>query len=670
MTFLTPIAGLIAGAIALPLLLMLYYLKLRRRPVRISSTLLWEQASRDLEVNAPLRMIRPSWSLLLHLLVLVMLCLAVARPAVEGEGEAPDEVVLLIDRSASMSASDAALDGQSVPRLDRAKREALEILDRLDGRSRAMVIAFASEPVIASPMTGNIAQATRAAEGLEATDQPGDLMRALRLVEAVGTESREQDAGESTRRIVIMSDGGDTISDEAPLRLPTGVIEFIPSVNDPESSGENHAVIACDASRDRGELSTVRLFCRVQSVNTDEREVPLSLRLNGASIASALVEMEPVEGRAGVFEGSHTFEFDDGGEGGLALVRQGLSDALASDDVFALSLTRPVGPRVMLVRGVEPDSPVDFVIEDALSVPSLRVRDLETVGIGEYDSRIPLRDGEAPRVAVVPMSDGASPDLVIFDRCTPASMPACPSVSFGGGLPIPGLNLSAPASGGSQVTFYRRTHPIMRYTDMGDLLIAGARTITLPSDSGQTTMARALAVSEDGPVVAELRHDGVRRVVVGFSLGDSTWWRRPGFPRFIKNALDELTDTGVERTDRSYTTRSAITLTPDRGVRSVAITGPTERTLEAEPGAPLNAVLPLAGVYEARGATPGTLAVNLASPEESAITARRTLDLPTRSIQGRDSSNIAPREVWHWFVLAAFALLCLEWLFYAWKIRV
>ena len=126
----------------------------------------------------------------------------------------------------------------------------------------------------------------------------------------------------------------------------------------------------------------------------------------------------------------------------------------------------------MLVRGVEPDSPVDFVIEDALSVPSLRVRDLETIGIGEYESRIPLREGEAPRVAVVPMADGGSPDLVIFDRCTPASMPACPSVSFGGSLPIPGLNLSSPTAGESRVTFYRRTHPIMRYTDMGDLSIS------------------------------------------------------------------------------------------------------------------------------------------------------------------------------------------------------
>ena len=103
---------------------------------------------------------------------------------------------------------------------------------------------------------------------------------------------------------------------------------------------------------------------------------------------------------------------------------------------------------------------------------------------------------------------------------------------------------------------------------------------------------------------------------------------------------------------------------------SVSIEGPASRTLDVEPGATVNAVLPRAGVYEVRGATPATLAVNLASPEESAIPARNTLDLPTRSIRGRDSAKIAPREVWHWFVLAAFALLSLEWLFYAWKMRV
>ena len=68
MTFLAPSAGLLAAAFVVPLLLSLYFLKLRRRPVRVSSTMLWRRAVHDLQVNAPFRMIKPSWLLLLQLL--------------------------------------------------------------------------------------------------------------------------------------------------------------------------------------------------------------------------------------------------------------------------------------------------------------------------------------------------------------------------------------------------------------------------------------------------------------------------------------------------------------------------------------------------------------------------------------------------------------------------
>ena len=68
MTFLDPATGLTALAAGTLATLLWYFLKLRRRPLRVSSTMLWEAAARDVEVNAPFRWIRPSWLLLLQLL--------------------------------------------------------------------------------------------------------------------------------------------------------------------------------------------------------------------------------------------------------------------------------------------------------------------------------------------------------------------------------------------------------------------------------------------------------------------------------------------------------------------------------------------------------------------------------------------------------------------------
>ena len=58
MQWLTPFIGLYAAAVAVPLLLLLYFLKLKRHEMLVSSTLLWKRAVQDLQVNAPFQRLR------------------------------------------------------------------------------------------------------------------------------------------------------------------------------------------------------------------------------------------------------------------------------------------------------------------------------------------------------------------------------------------------------------------------------------------------------------------------------------------------------------------------------------------------------------------------------------------------------------------------------------
>ena len=53
MNWITPQLGGIVAAIAVPLLVILYFLKLRRQDLEVSSTFLWKKAIQDLQANAP-----------------------------------------------------------------------------------------------------------------------------------------------------------------------------------------------------------------------------------------------------------------------------------------------------------------------------------------------------------------------------------------------------------------------------------------------------------------------------------------------------------------------------------------------------------------------------------------------------------------------------------------
>src|SRR6476659_7085465 len=95
---LIPLLGVIAA---------FYLLRLRRQETAVSSLYLWETLLRDREANAPWQKLRTNLLLLLPLVIVAALILALARPWSVGGGTGGRNVLLVLDTSASMGATDA-----------------------------------------------------------------------------------------------------------------------------------------------------------------------------------------------------------------------------------------------------------------------------------------------------------------------------------------------------------------------------------------------------------------------------------------------------------------------------------------------------------------------------------------------------------------------------------
>ena len=694
-TFLAPLAGIVAGALAVPVLLALYLLKLRRRPVRVSSTLLWQQAVEDLQVNVPLRWLKPSMLFFVQLLGILSLVAAIGRPALNLDRAASSTIIILIDTSASMSARDGGgSDAGQATRLDEAKRQASQLADGLaeqTGRGwsiferlltgqapRAMVASFAGDARIVQPLTGNAGVLREAIAAIEGTDQPGDLAAALALLEAFAPSRADERGAIDKPTVFVFSDGG---FGAAAGRVSGGLdVRFVRSGTAPDADGgsaglRNLGIVALNARRDYEDPATVRLFARVQNASGTAAGATLRMTVDGADADLVSLNVpgaaRGADGRVVPGERAVTLKLVNTTGGVVTLALSGAEgDLLSADDVASVVLAAPTPPGVLVVTPAG-ETEIDPFLKASLGdVPVTRVDPT----------------GYAERTAASGGGAFAGVELVIFDRVTPSVLPPRASLSFGAGLPIAGLRLEESDWAGTRVVSWRRAHPLVRDVPLDGLVVDRPLRMTLPAEGG-AVRTTVLAEGADGPLMAVLEGDGPTRVVMALDLVRSNWGRDFSFPVFMTTALEFLTLRGESQVGRWHTTTQPVRLRPEPGATAVSLSGPMERvvpiTVTGATGAtgPIGRggspevempALELAGLYTAMGTRERAVGVNLADAVESSLATADRLDLV--GVPGGVAAEArvgvgAPREIWAWLVMAALVLLTLEWVLYAARMR-
>ena len=133
MLFLNPAAFYLLGAI--PIVVFLHFLKLRRYTYRVPSIMHWLSTDEDRRANVPFQRLRNLLLPLLQVLFLLLLTCSVARPIVRRPGFLPGKAVVIVDNSASMLSEEA---GQT--RLALAKAAAQEQVGQIAAGGGVMLM--------------------------------------------------------------------------------------------------------------------------------------------------------------------------------------------------------------------------------------------------------------------------------------------------------------------------------------------------------------------------------------------------------------------------------------------------------------------------------------------------------------------------------------------------
>ncbi len=712
MIFLAPTAALVAGAIALPTLAVLYLLKLRRRPLRVSSTLLWRQAYEDLEANIPWRWVRPSWLVLVHLLLVALLVLAIGRPAIGAGGEAASRIVFIIDRSASMGARDGD-DGGT--RLEEAKRRALRIVEdamRMGRNVEAAVISAAAEGKGLTPLTTDRRRVRDAIESIDGTDQPLDLEAAMQLAGAVlGNQeaaASETSAERESSLVVVLSDGSaPPVSVAAPAGASVRLERVGPSPMSVAEDGtdrlaaqdhDNVGIVTFSARRDPENPASLRVFLELHNASRRDREAVVVLSLAGVERARQATPLPPSDAQ-GAGKAAMTMEIVTR-EAGVLTARLVGSDLLSADDAASMLIAAPRSPSILIVSpdapATSPVSPPTGAAERTANAPpdSTPPEDpitpawlLESI-LTELNPAV-LRVVDASRAAPLLASPAAGFDLIVFDRVTPAVTPPSPSIVLGGGMPSLGVTSSPPSADGDRdfVLTWDRTHPLLRDVSLDSVF--AIRGVSLGRESAGAAMPGVrridLAQGASGPVIALVESGGLRHVVVAFDLDHSNWGVQVGFSIFLANAVDFLTLRPEEASGSARRLADAVEIEVPSSVSAVTLQGPVMRQvrLPSQSGGPAGAApatrtvslgrLERTGVYDVlpAGVRPGILAENLLDPLETALGTSDEIPVKGRAGGARDGASASlPREIGHYLLLAVLGLLVVEWALYARSARV
>ncbi|MEP7361364.1 MAG: VWA domain-containing protein [Chloroflexota bacterium] len=605
MGFLAPLA--LIGLIAIPIIIGFYMLRLRRPEQSVSSTFLWQQLVRDVEANAPWQKLRRSLLLLLQLLLALLLAFVVARPFSEHPAGLARDLVLVVDASASMSATDVFPD-----RLTAAKRLAQEQLAQVPSDGRVSVIcAGDTARVVANEATdrGRISQAI---ESCAASTSASDLTDALKLANSLAKRARGAE-------VLVVTDDAFSASPQVHLEVPVKVLTV-------GRERDNQAIAALAVRADSSGLKRT-LFVSVANYSASTVGRSLQILADGTAVTARDLYLDPLT-RADVVI--------DELPAGTSVVEARLSPSQDEE---------------------EPAGPPDYLPLDDSAwaiVPPDRLRRVLLVGPGNVYIQnafsllpnIELYGATADQWAATTGKDKF--DLIVFDGFVPTDLPKQPILAF---APLVTSPLGVVSGTLTQFGMGQPAadDPLLRGVDLTRLHIAKTQQMELP------TWARAVLPGSDGPLLYAGLRDGLPTAVFAFDIRQSDLPLQVAWPIMVSNLAGELLGLNAQALDpMAPSSPIEIPISPDSaGVRVTLPDGTVETLPPGATGAGSVTFVSTRqlGVYRAEvipapapSGSPGATLTPSPAPSASGVATQDEPLLFAVDLFSADESNIRPGD--------------------------
>jgi len=605
MSFLTPL-GFALASLAIPIIL-LYMLKLRRKQVQVSSTFLWQQLLREQQATAPWQKLTRNLLLILQLLILAALVFALARPAIEVPVIASGSVIVLLDGSASMNATDV-----SPSRFEVGRNAVLDLINGLSPASSLSLILVGEKPQTLISAETDKSLLRNALNNAKVTQGSADWKSAFALAAGTG--------GKST--FVIISDGGLPQSG-----LPTlpGDIRYIPI-------GTSQNNLAISALALRLAQKSPQLFAEVTNYDSADHNIVLSIYFNDKLIdarqllipanSSNSLTLDNLSNTSGVYKAT------------ISSPTANSLDSLELDNTAFAVFQSSNARRVLLV------SKGNLFLEQLLaSLP----------GIQPFRA-LPAEDGTI-KIPTDPFN------LYIFDNIIP---PLIPNAN---------LLFVNPASnplfevGGTYNEFQNiqvNEHPITHFVDWSNVHVLQAKLVKTP------LWANALIESDSGPLVFAGETNGQRIAALTFDLKESDLPLQITYPILFSNLINYLAPPSAFDSTQSLHPGESLSILPQPNVNKIVVASPSNIGYTLSPNQATFTQTDELGYYAVNFFTDDStsveyFAVNLFDENESNIQPHESIQVGRSTVTPTITQQIGQRELWNWLAALALLILMIEW---------